>query len=81
MAWGLPVVNTTVGAEGIDAFDGEHLLVRDDPEQFAEAIVSLMSDAILWRKLRYAGRDLVRNRYSWDRVFEPLEKALVELVS
>ncbi len=81
MAWGLPVVSTTVGAEGIDAFDGEHLLVRDDPEQFAEAIVSLMSDAILWRKLRYAGRDLVRNRYSWDRVFEPLEKALVELVS
>jgi glycosyltransferase involved in cell wall biosynthesis/GT2 family glycosyltransferase len=79
MAWGLPVVSTTLGCEGIEAFDGEHLLVRDDPEEFGDAIVALMSDAALWRKLRYAGRDLIRDRYSWDRVFEPLEKALIEL--
>ena len=81
MAWGLPVVSTTLGFEGIEASDGEHLLVRDDPKEFAEAICLLMSDAALWRKLRYAGRDLVRERYSWDRVFEPLEEALIELVS
>jgi glycosyltransferase involved in cell wall biosynthesis/GT2 family glycosyltransferase len=81
MAWGLPVVSTTLGFEGIEASDGEHLLVRDDPQEFAEAICLLLSDAALWRKLRYAGRDLVRERYSWDRVFEPLEEALIELVS
>ena len=81
MAWGLPVVSTTLGFEGIEASDGEHLLVRDDPKDFAEAICSLMSDASLWRKLRSAARDLVRERYSWDRVFEPLEQALIELVS
>jgi glycosyltransferase involved in cell wall biosynthesis len=81
MSWGLPVVSTTLGYEGIEASDGEHLLVRDDPKEFAEAIVRLMSDAALWRKLRYAGRDLVRERYSWDRVFEPLEEALIDLVS
>jgi glycosyltransferase involved in cell wall biosynthesis len=81
MAWGLPVVSTTLGFEGIAASDGQHLLVRDEPQEFAEAICLLMSDAVLWRKLRYAGRDLVQERYSWDRVFEPLEKALIELVS
>ena len=81
MAWGVPVVSTTLGFEGIEAFDGEHLLVRDDPKEFADAICSLMSDASLWRKLRNGGRDLVRERYSWDRVFEPLDQALVELVS
>jgi glycosyltransferase involved in cell wall biosynthesis len=81
MSWGLPVVSTTLGCEGLDVADGEHLLVRDDPEQFADAMVWLMSDTAMWRKLRYAGRDLVRERYSWDRVFEPLEEALIELVS
>lgn len=81
MSWGMPVVSTTLGCEGIDVLDAEHLLVRDDPKEFAEAIVRLMSDAALWRKLRDSGRELVRERYSWDRVFEPLEEALIELVS
>ncbi len=81
MAWGLPVVSTTLGVEGIDAADGEHLLIRDEPEAFAEAMVQLISDEQLWQKLRHAGNALIRERYSWDRVFDPLESALLELVS
>lgn len=81
MAWGLPVVSTSLGCEGIEALDGEHLLIRDDPVEFAEAIVRLTSDAALWQKLRKGGRDLVRDRYSWEKVFEPLDIALLELVS
>ena len=81
MAWGLPVVSTTLGAEGIDAIDGEHLLIRDDPDEFAEAIAQLMSDEALWHKLRIGGRELVRERYSWEHVFKPLDDALIELVS
>jgi glycosyltransferase involved in cell wall biosynthesis len=81
MAWGLPVVSTTLGVEGIDAEDDVHLLIRDDPNEYAEALLRLMSDETLWRRLRYAGAELVRERYSWDRVFEPLEDALIELVS
>ena len=81
MAWGLPVVSTTLGAEGIAAEDGEHLLIRDDPDAFAEAVCQLFSDEILWQKLRAAGWELVRERYSWDKVFEPLEDALLELIA
>jgi glycosyltransferase involved in cell wall biosynthesis len=81
MAWGLPVVSTKLGAEGIEAMDGEHLLIRDDPEEFASAMMELMSSDTLWDRLRKAGRDLIQARYSWDRVFEPLETALIELVS
>jgi glycosyltransferase involved in cell wall biosynthesis len=81
LAWGLPVVSTRLGAEGIDAVDGEHLLIRDDPNEFVDAIVLLMSDQALWQRLRKAGRELVRERYSWDHVFKPLEDELIELVS
>jgi glycosyltransferase involved in cell wall biosynthesis len=81
MAWGLPVVSTTLGAEGIEVQDGEHLLVRDDPAEFAEAIVRLLSDEALWQTLRDASGELVRARYSWDCVFDPLNEALLELIA
>jgi glycosyltransferase involved in cell wall biosynthesis len=80
MAWGLPVVSTTLGVEGIDAEDGQHLLVRDGADAFAEAVVQMLSDAVLWQRLREAGGALVRERYAWDKVFAPLEDALIELI-
>ena len=80
MAWGLPVVSTTLGAEGIDVVDGEHLLIRDDPAEFAAAIVQLLSNAELWKKFRTTSHQLVRERYSWERVFNPMDDALRELI-
>jgi glycosyltransferase involved in cell wall biosynthesis len=81
LAWGLPVVSTTLGAEGIDAADGEQILLADTAQAFAEAIVRLLSDKLLWERLRLAGRELIRERYSWDKVFQPLEEGLLELTS
>jgi glycosyltransferase involved in cell wall biosynthesis len=80
MAWGLPVVSTTLGCEGIDCEDGVHLLIRDDPKEFAEAVVRVLSDRALWQKLREAGRELIRERYAWDRVFQDFESALLDLI-
>lgn len=81
MALGLPVVSTTLGVQGIDAYDGEHLMIRDGPRDFAEAMVMLMSDQALWGRFREAGRALIRERYCWDRALAPLEDGLIELVS
>lgn len=81
LAWGLPVVSTTLGAEGLHVADGEHLLLRDTPEAFADGAVQVLTDSALWQRLRESGAALVRERYSWDRVFAPLEEALLELVS
>jgi glycosyltransferase involved in cell wall biosynthesis len=81
MAWGLPVVSTTLGAEGIDVADEEHLLIRDDPQHFADAIIRLLSDESLWHKLSSNSSEVVRKRYSWDQVFAPLEEALLNLIA
>ena len=35
MAMGLPIVSTSIGAEGLDVVSGEHLLIADDPREFA----------------------------------------------
>jgi glycosyltransferase involved in cell wall biosynthesis len=81
MAWGLPVVSSALGAEGLDVLDEEHLLLRDDPQAFAEAVVSLLSDEPTWHHLRTESAALVRERYAWEQVFAPLDEALVQLIT
>jgi glycosyltransferase involved in cell wall biosynthesis len=80
MALGLPVVSTSLGCEGLAVTDGEDILVRDAPEAFAEAVVSLRSDPQLTSRLRAAGRNLVEDRYDWTTIFARLEKEIDDLV-
>jgi glycosyltransferase involved in cell wall biosynthesis len=56
-AWaaGRAVVSTTLGAEGLDARDGEHLVIADDAETFATAIARLLQDDALRARLGSAG--------------------------
>jgi len=62
------VVSTTVGAEGLDVEPGRHLLVADEPAEFAEAVSRLLGDPELRRRLGESGRELVEERYDWDRL-------------
>ena len=72
MAFGLPLVTTTIGAEGMGLVDGEHALVRDDAGAFASAVVELYRDVELWRRLSARSRALVRERWSPDTMRERL---------
>jgi len=51
LAYAVPVVTTTVGAEGMFLRDGEEVLIADAPHDFAAAVVRLYSDAGLWQRL------------------------------
>jgi glycosyltransferase involved in cell wall biosynthesis len=64
LASGLPVVTTSVGAEGMDLEDGKSALIADSPEAFAEAVARLCTDPKLHRDLQAAGLSHVRSR--WD---------------
>jgi glycosyltransferase involved in cell wall biosynthesis len=59
----VPVVSTTVGAEGLDVEDGVHLLVADDPEEFAAATVRLLRDTRLRVRLTEAAETRYLDRY------------------
>ena len=61
----IPVVSTTVGCEGLDVVDGEHLLVADDPASFASACIRLSEDADLRARLVAAAAELWTSRYRW----------------
>lgn len=47
----VPVVSTTLGAEGLDVRDGEHLLLADDPDGFASAVCRVLADDGLRKRL------------------------------
>lgn len=65
-AMGTPIVSTSVGCEGLEARDGENILVADTPEAFAAAVHRLLGDPELRRRLGAAGRDTAERVYSWD---------------
>lgn len=59
----VPVVSTSLGAEGLDVEDDVHLLIADDPEAFAEATVSLLRDPLLRVRLTEAAEACYLGRY------------------
>ena len=70
MAMGIPVVSTTVGAEGLDTRPGEDIWIANDPMSFAQGVLHLLSDAELRRRLIAGGRDVAR-RYDWTELIKP----------
>ena len=53
---GTPTVTTSIGAEGLALESGEHALIADDADAFADAIARLLTDATQWRRMQEAGR-------------------------
>jgi polysaccharide biosynthesis protein PslH len=80
MALGTPVVATSKGAEGLDATDGENILIADDPAAFAEKVVALLRSPALRQRLAAGGHRLVQARYDWCAVGRDL-RALVDSVA
>lgn len=74
LAMARPVVSTTLGAEGITAEDGQHLLLADTPEEFAGAVLRLLDDPGLGARLGAAGAALVAAQYDWPAIVPRLEK-------
>ena len=74
----LGVVATSAANEGIGATPDQHLLVRDDPDAFADAVVSLLRDASRRQALGRAARQFVGSHWTWEAHFEKLEKVLLE---
>jgi glycosyltransferase involved in cell wall biosynthesis len=65
-AMGKAVVSTAVGCEGLEAIDGANALIRDTPEEFADAVVAVLRDEDLQRQLGRQARETVQRQYDWD---------------
>ncbi len=68
-SWGLPIVSTTIGAEGIEIEPGKDILIADAAPDFAQAVIQLLKDASLAERLGQAGRQSVLEKYNWQTVY------------
>jgi glycosyltransferase involved in cell wall biosynthesis len=81
MAAGVPVVSTTLGAEGLNVGHAKDILIADTNEQLREAVATVVENDAVRRRLRQGGRALISSRYDWLRAGESLCKTYEELLS
>lgn len=64
MTHGIPIVSTTLGAEGIDVGDGKELLIRDHPKDFAKAVIKIIIDKNLAKRLSQNAYKFIKKHYN-----------------
>lgn len=74
MAAKLPLITTSVGAEGLSATDGQDIIIRNDPTSLAKATLEVLNDPGLARKIATNARVLVEEKYSWYKMSEYLDQ-------
>ncbi|MEA3543273.1 MAG: TIGR03087 family PEP-CTERM/XrtA system glycosyltransferase [Pseudomonadota bacterium] len=77
MAMARPVVASPQAAEGIDARDGDHLLVAVNPAQEAERVLALLADPARAQALGLAARARMEQRYRWSATLADLPDMLL----
>ena len=74
------IVSTSLGCEGLAVVPGKHLLVADQPEEFAQSVITLLQNPALRSSLGAAGRALVEAEYSWHECGMRLAHILEERI-
>ena len=64
LSYGLPVVTTSIGAEGIGLEDGVSAMISDDAAGLAQRIVDAYQDPALWQRLSSEGQAVIARRFS-----------------
>lgn len=81
LASGCPVVSTSIGAEGLQAVDGQHMLLRDTPQAFADAVLDLMNDPDRAATIGATGREWVVHNHAWQRSAQMVSATYQQLMA
>jgi len=77
--WGLPIVSTSIGAEGIQVRHGQNILIADEAPAFARAVLQVLQDGDLAARLSTHGRAWVEQRYDWRTVYRQWDQVYANL--
>jgi GT2 family glycosyltransferase/glycosyltransferase involved in cell wall biosynthesis len=79
MAVGLPVVATTLAAEGMSLTDGENILIAEDVEKFADSVVAIYQNESLWNRISHNGLLFVENAWGAEAAWKNLNTILTDI--
>ncbi len=80
MASALPVVTTTVGAEGLGVKNGREALISSNLEGLVKSAIEILRNPDTAKKLGNSGRKFVEENYTWDVSAEKLDRIYREIV-
>jgi len=81
MAFGRPVVSTSIGCEGLEVAHRENILVADKPEDFARYVSGLLTDIKLRQRISSKARKFVEVNYSWNKIAKDLMHIYEKMVT
>jgi glycosyltransferase involved in cell wall biosynthesis len=81
LSYGLPVVTTTIGAEGWDFTNGKQALLADTADDFAAAVVRLYGNAELWQTLSDNGYRHIAEHYTPEIIGQVIKESVRDAVS
>ncbi len=81
-AWavGIPVVATSKSTGGLKVEDGKNIVVRDEAEAFAQAVVELLRDPVRAQSIGLEGRRTIERHYTWDQLARRFGDALEQIM-
>lgn len=77
MSYGMPVVGSSIAAEGLHVVDGRDMLIADDANDFCDALVTAYQDEEVWNRLSRNGLDIVSEHFS----IKAVQRKLLELLT
>lgn len=80
MAAGVPVVSTSIGAEGLPLRHGEHILMAEKPNAFASEVLKLLNNEQMRNKISANALKLIEENYSWKTVVNEFERLLGKII-
>lgn len=81
MAMGIPVVSSTIGAEGLPVDDGVNIFVADDPDTFSRHVVALLQNPSLARSVGDAGKRMVGENFSWGTAVRQFDQMCTQAIA
>lgn len=81
MASALPVVTTTVGAEGLGVRNGREALIRNDLDELAKSAINIIENPQEAKRLGVLERKFVEENYTWERSAEKLDRIYSGIVA
>ena len=76
MGLGVPVVATSIAAEGMELTNGRDVLIADTAEEFAAAMIELYRSEDLWTKISERGIEKTKAKYSIEAARKQLSRLL-----
>lgn len=79
LSYGLPVVTTSIGAEGFGLTNGEEVFIADKPPAFAAAVVRAYEEKDVWEHLAARGREHIEKYFTPEVVAQIINSSVQEV--